>query len=134
MRKRITQEPEPRAGDDQRWKPEDETNKQQDGHETPASATRGSSPSSARSEVAEHWVHQAGEWPWRVEQEVQRDPSKKFRVLSVLEVNDLCYYAMQWERMVKPEDMVVPQTQRPFPHQEIRENEVDELMDYLTRP
>ncbi|KAH8158237.1 hypothetical protein CIB48_g10002 [Xylaria polymorpha] len=44
MRKRITQEPEPRAGDDQRWEPEDETNKQQDGHETPASATRGSSP------------------------------------------------------------------------------------------
>ncbi|KAI8948406.1 hypothetical protein F4801DRAFT_462631 [Xylaria longipes] len=77
----------------------------------------------------EHWVHQAGEWPWRIEHVVQWDPSKNFRVLSVLEVNDLYYYAMESERKMKPEDIVVPQTQRPF-----RVEERDELMDYLTRP
>ncbi|KAI1743145.1 hypothetical protein F4680DRAFT_445021 [Xylaria scruposa] len=148
MRKRITQELEPRAGDDQRCELEDETDKQQDGHETPASATGGLSPRkyydkstqkneqhrSVRIEVVEHWVHQAGEWPWRVEHVVQRDPSKNWRVFSVLEVNDFCYYAMQSGEKVKLEDIVVPRTHWLFPHQETSENEADELMDYLTRP
>ncbi|TRX95971.1 hypothetical protein FHL15_003113 [Xylaria flabelliformis] len=146
MRKRITREPEPRAGDDQHWEPEDETNKQQDGHETSASATRGSSPRkyhdkplqnneqhrSVGSEVAKHWVHQAGEWPWRIEYGVlQTDPSRNFRVVSFLEVNDLIYYEMEAARKMKPEDLV-PKTKRPVPHPEVEER--DELMEYLTRP
>ncbi|KAI0862182.1 hypothetical protein F4860DRAFT_513253 [Xylaria cubensis] len=138
MRKRI--------GDDQRREPEDKTNRQQDGHETPASATRASSPRkydnkppqnneqhrSVQSEVAKHWVHQAGKWPWRIEYGVvQEDPSKNFRLLAFLEVNDLFYYTMEAEKKMKPEDLV-PKTKRPVPHPEVEER--DGLMGYLTRP
>ncbi|KAI1749563.1 hypothetical protein F4782DRAFT_513091 [Xylaria castorea] len=140
MRKRRTQEPEPGAGDDQRWEPEDETNKQQDGHETTASVTRGSSPRydkppqkneqhrSARSEDVEHWVHQAGEWPWSIGYVVDQDSSRNYRVLSVLELSDLCYSTMQSQRTVWDKSEIEADELTG------RVEERDELMEYLTRP
>ncbi|KAI0446126.1 hypothetical protein F4803DRAFT_505691 [Xylaria telfairii] len=151
MQKLITQEQEPAAEDDQRREATNKNNKQRNHHETPVSATKGSPPGKyydkpppegkseerkAARPVAEYWVHQGGDYPWRIEQVVHRGPSENVRGLWVLEVKDL--YAMHWGKKNRPH------AQWPFPRQVTTENEGDEstgcakerdeLMDYLKRP
>ncbi|KAI3330856.1 hypothetical protein F4824DRAFT_326272 [Ustulina deusta] len=154
MRKWITQEQDPKTGDDRPREAEDKTKKLRGRREIPVLATEGSSSSqyyhedrrarSARHRpVIEHWVHQGGEWPWRIEQVVHRDASGNARGIWVLEVKDMS--AMYWETKDRPGRRVpatVPQAQWPFPRQGKRDKgvndsimeEPDELMEWLWRP
>ncbi|KAI0474813.1 hypothetical protein F4859DRAFT_521859 [Xylaria cf. heliscus] len=98
MRKPITQEQSPRTGEDYPGEAEDESSKKRNRREIPVSAIEQSLPSKdyqknpptrRQQEVIERWVHQGGEWPWRIEQVVHQDPSDNMRGICVLEVKDL---------------------------------------------
>ncbi|RWA11755.1 hypothetical protein EKO27_g3352 [Xylaria grammica] len=150
---REAQEQTPGTRDNRLKEPKDESKKPRDRRDIPVVATEGSPPSeyyregrrakSARHRpVMEFWVHQGGEWPWRIEQIVHRDPSGNARGIWVLEVKDLS--AMYWERKDRPGRRIpatVPQAQWPFPRQGKKEDdgdgssveERDELMEWLWR-
>ncbi|KAI1352387.1 hypothetical protein F5Y01DRAFT_324325 [Xylaria sp. FL0043] len=155
MRMRTTQEQASEAGGDQHSEEEKDTNKQSNDQEIPMSAIQGSPPSNyhhenpsasraqpRRGAVVEHWVHQGGEWPWRIEQVVHRDSSENVRGIWVLEAKDL--HAMRWETKDRPGRRIpatVPQPQWPFPLSRKKEDgedessakEPDELMAWLRR-
>ncbi|KAI1272911.1 hypothetical protein F5Y07DRAFT_412086 [Xylaria sp. FL0933] len=155
MRMRTTPEQTSEAGGDQHREEEKNTSKQSEDQEIPMSATQGSSPNNYyhenpsastarrhRGALVEHWVHQGGEWPWRIEQVVHRDSSENVRGIWVLEAKDL--HAMRWETQGRPGRRIpvtVPQPQWPFPLSRKKEDdedessakEPDELMAWLRR-
>ncbi|KAI1345467.1 hypothetical protein F5Y01DRAFT_323261 [Xylaria sp. FL0043] len=151
IRKQRTQGQGSKTGDDRPEKAEDKPQQLQNCSEVSAPAIKRFSPSRYYSEdqpasnaqhrpVIEHWVHQGGEWPWRIEQIVHRDSSDNARGIWVLEVKDLS--AMHWETKDRPGRRIpatVPQAQWPFPCQWEKEDRVnspvmkerDELMEWL---
>jgi hypothetical protein len=151
MRKQIIHKQDPGTGDDGSRKAEDETQKLRH-RGIPALAAKKSSPSKHYHEnrlerrakprpVTEHWVHQGGEWPWKIEQVVHRDSSGNTRGIWVLEAKDPASVCWETEeRSGRRIPATVPQPQWPFPHQGKRKNGVncpgmeeerDELMEWL---
>ncbi|KAI0189052.1 hypothetical protein F4808DRAFT_445736 [Astrocystis sublimbata] len=125
--------------------PENETDKK---HETPASATTPSTPrkppqqykpqrsNSMRSEIGEHWVHQAGEWPWRKGLVTQWDPDKDWRIIEVWEVKDAVYEEMRALEQMTPVEIVAYNRAKDKRDDiyGVYEKERDELFEFLTRP
>ncbi|GAW25843.1 hypothetical protein SAMD00023353_1400800 [Rosellinia necatrix] len=137
MRKRIAQERGPGKEDCRLEEAEDETEKLRDRRDIPVLTTERSSPSKdshedqearsgQRCPVNEHWVHQGGEWPRRIERVDHRHlPGNAHGIWGLEEKDVFETYRETQNRPHPPIRVTVPQARWTFPRHEEREDDID---------